>query len=297
MTGRHDVAFTTDDGVILRAWLFVPEGIGPHPAVTMAHGYAGTREHGLEPIAEAFADAGFVVQLHDHRGFGVSDGTPRQDVNPWQQISDWYRAISHLESRAEVDAERIGLWGTSYAGGHALVLAATDRRIRCLVSQVPTISGFEQGRRRVRPDATSALEKAFTEDERARFRGEPGHRQQVVSTDLTVAASYQSQEAVDFYLQKVPEGVWENEVTVRSGRLAQMYEPGEWIARISPTPLLLVVALRDTITLTDLALAAYERALEPKKLVTVPGGHFAPYIAQFEQAVGAARDWFTEHLR
>jgi hypothetical protein len=237
------------------------------------------------------------VQLHDHRGFGVSDGTPRQDVDPWQQISDWGRAISYLESRREVDSKHIGLWGTSYAGGHAIVLAATDRRIRCVVSQVPTISGSEQARRRVRPDAVAALEDAFIEDERARFRGEPGHRQRVVSTDADVAAAYRTPDAVEFYLQELPEGVWENDVTVRSGRFAQMYEPGNWITRVSPTPLLLVVGLRDTITLTDLALAAYERALQPKRLLTVPGGHFAPYTTEFTSAVGAARDWFTEHLR
>jgi dienelactone hydrolase len=95
----------------------------------MAHGYAGTREHGIAKFAEAFSEAGFVVLLHDHRTFGVSDGEPRQDVDPWRQIADWRRAISYLESRPEVDASRIGLWGTSYAGGHALVLGATDRRM------------------------------------------------------------------------------------------------------------------------------------------------------------------------
>jgi dienelactone hydrolase len=83
----------------------------------MAHGYAGVREHGIAKFAEAFADAGFVVLLHDHRTFGVSGGEPRQDVDPWRQIADWRRAISYLESRPEVDSSRIGLWGTSYAGG------------------------------------------------------------------------------------------------------------------------------------------------------------------------------------
>lgn len=53
-----------------------------------------------------------------------------------------------------------------------------------------------------------------------------------------------------------PDGVWENSVTVRSTRAARMYEPGEWIARVSPTPLLMIVALQDTTTLTDLELAA-----------------------------------------
>ena len=85
-------------------------------------------------------------------------------------------------------------------------------------------------------------------------------------------------------------------MTIQSGRLARMYEPGHWIARVSPTPLLMVVALADLITLTDLGLRAYEQALEPKRLVTIEGGHFDPYLGQFPRASAAAVSWFREHL-
>ena len=296
MTQRTDIEFTADDGTVLRGWLFIPDGPGPHPAITTAHGYAGTREHGIEGFARLFAGNGFAVLLHDHRGFGGSGGEPRQDVDPWQQVSDWRRAISYLESRPEVDEGRIGLWGTSYAGGHAIVLGATDRRLRAVVAQVPTISGYEQGLRRVAPDAAAALEQSFNDDERARFRGEPVRYQAIVSKDPAVPASYRAPDAVSFYLQDIPEGTWENRVTVRSARAARMYEPGAWISRVSPTPLLMVVAGSDTITVTDLALAAYERALEPKRLRLIPGGHFDPYLGQFGAASSAALDWFREHL-
>ena len=68
--------------------------------------YAGVRDHGLERFAHAFAEDGFVVLVHDHRGFGASDGEPRHDIDPWRQVADWRRAISYLESRPEVDAAR-----------------------------------------------------------------------------------------------------------------------------------------------------------------------------------------------
>jgi fermentation-respiration switch protein FrsA (DUF1100 family) len=296
MTERDDVRFEAEGGVTLRGWLLLPDGPGPHPAITMAHGYAGVKEHGLERFAQAFAYGGFVVLLHDHRGFGASDGEPRQDVDPWRQISDWRRAISFLESRPEVDSRRIGLWGTSYAGGHAIVLGATDRRLRCVVAQVPTISGYEQGRRRVAPDAVAALEDAFAEDERAQARGEPPRYQAIVSADPAVPAAYRAPDAIAFYRQPIPEGIWENTVTVRSTRAARMYEPGLWVGRVSPTPLLMVVGLNDTITLADMALDAYERALEPKRLELIPGGHFDPYLSSFAEASGAARAWFSDHL-
>ena len=84
---------------------------------------------------------------------------------------------------------------------------------------------------------------------------------------------------------------------LRASRLARMYEPGQWIERVSPTPLLLVVGRDDKITPTDLALAAFERALEPKKLALIPGGHFELYRGQFAASSAAALAWFTEHLK
>jgi len=297
MTERLDVEFGAEGAVTLGAWLYLPDRPGPHPAITMAHGYALVKEHALERFAQAFAEAGFVVLLHDHRGFGSSGGEPRQDVDPWTQIADWRRAISFLEARPEVDPERIGLWGTSYAGGHAIVLGATDGRLRCVVAQVPTISGYEQGLRRIPPDAVVGLEQAFAEDERAQARGEPPRCQALVSADPATPASYRAREAIDFFLQPLPEGTnWENTVTVRSTRAARMYEPGVWIDRVSPTPLLMVVALNDTVTVADLALGAYERALEPKRLELVRGGHFDPYLSSFSESSEAALAWFRRHL-
>jgi uncharacterized protein len=234
--------------------------------------------------------------VHDHRGFGDSGGQPRQDINPWQQITDWRRAISYLQDRPEVDENRIGLWGTSFAGGHALVLGATDRRLKAIVSQVPTIDGHAAGLRRVSPENVADLEVLFAADERAQLRGEPPATQAIVSADAAQSSSYKAADAVSFYIRRAPADIWENKVTVRSTRWARMYAPGEWIDRVSPTPLLMVVAEHDHIAVTDLALKAYERALHPKRLVMTKGGHFDPYEKDFETASRAAVDWFRTHL-
>ena len=87
-----------------------------------------------------------------------------------------------------------------------------------------------------------------------------------------------------------------NEVTFRTMEYSRMYEPGIFAARISPTPILFVVALNDTVTPTDLCLTAYEQALQPKGLVTVPDGHFSPYVQHFNLASTAALDWFEKGL-
>nr|WP_246882947.1 alpha/beta hydrolase [Pseudomonas chlororaphis] len=89
---------------------------------------------------------------------------------------------------------------------------------------------------------------------------------------------------------------WRNEVTLRSAEMARETEPGVYIARISPTPLLMIVAENDLLTPTNLCLEAYQRALPPKSLVMIPGGHFDPYVRHFERTSSAARDWFKQHL-
>lgn len=294
---KQEIRFPVEGGVELSAWLFVPkQDSGPRPAITMAHGFAGTKYHGIEPFAKAFAAAGFVVLLHDHRNFGDSGGMPRQDINPWQQIADWRRAISYLQARPEVDEHRIGIWGTSFSGGHAIVLGATDRRLKAVVAQAPTIDGHATGLRRVPPDAVAQLEARFAADERAQLDGKSPARQQIVSTDPDRPAAYKAADAVSFYLQPVPDGIWENSLTLRSTRWARMYSPGVFIDRISPTPLLMLVAEGDHIAPTDLALRAHEQALEPKRLVMLKGGHFDPYLAELPSASGEAVDWFTKHL-
>jgi fermentation-respiration switch protein FrsA (DUF1100 family) len=74
------------------------------------------------------------------------------------------------------------------------------------------------------------------------------------------------------------------------------YEPGGYIGRISPTPLLMVVARQDHLTPAHLAIDAFERAREPKQLVILPVGHFDAYVDGFDKASAPARDFFREHL-
>lgn len=296
MVTRTDVEFRADDGTILRGWLFVPGAPGRHAAISMCHGFAAVKEHGLEPFARAFAGAGFVVLVHDHRNFGASDGSPRHDIDPQVQIADWRRALDYLAGRPEVDPEHLGIWGSSYSGGHALVLAATDRRVKCVVSQVPTISGSEQGRRRISAQVLPAFLEMLAADQRDQERGAPPKMQAIASADASPAA-YRSADSIAFYCQDLGGAAWVNSVTLRSTLAARAYEPGVWIGEIAPTPLMMIVASDDDITMTDLELDAYARAGQPKQLEMIPGGHFAPYSEHLAVASQAASNWFQKHLR
>lgn len=60
---------------------------------------------------------------------------------------------------------------------------------------------------------------------------------------------------------------------------------------------MMIVAVNDHLAVSDLAIAAYERACEPKRLVLLPGGHFDAYVEMFDQSSGPACEWFRAHLR
>jgi len=93
MVHRMDVEFPVEGGVTLRGWLFLPDGAGPHPGISMAHGFAGMKEHGLERFARLFADAGFVVLVHDYRGFGSSGrfaALRRRPMGPDRRLAPGY---------------------------------------------------------------------------------------------------------------------------------------------------------------------------------------------------------------
>jgi uncharacterized protein len=264
----------------------------------MAHGYSAVKEMYLDRFAEAFAAAGLAAIVFDNRNFGASDGQPRQEIDPWQQIDDYRDAISYAETLPETRADRIGVWGSSYSGAHVIVLGAIDRRIRCVVSQVPLISGHRNARRLIRADVVAGVEAACAEDRRSRYAGKPPGMIPVVSEDPAGPAALPTPDSWQWFSEtgrsRAPS--WKNEVTLRSVELFLAYEPGAYIGYVSPTPFLMVVALGDHLTVADEALAAYEQALEPKKLVALKGGHFDAYVADFGNASAAARDWFVEHL-
>lgn len=296
---RRDIAFSAE-GVTLRGWLYVPDTGGPRfPAVVMAHGYSAVKEMYLDRFGEVFAGAGVAALVFDNRGFGASDGEPRLEIDPWAQVRDYRHAITYARTLPEVDRERIGVWGSSYSGGHVLVVGAIDRRVRCVVAQVPLISGWHLARRLIRADQIAPTQEMFDADREARFRGEPPAMIAVVSDDPAVPCGLPTADSYRWFTEteRTRAPAWKNETTLRTVEMFTEYEPGVYIDKIAPTPLLMVLAREDHLTVVDQALQAYNRALEPKQLEILPGGHFDAYTGPgFEQGSAAARDWFVRHL-
>ena len=297
---RKDITFKTEDGTTLRGWFYQPDdGAGPFPTIVMTHGFSATKEMHLDDFAAAFAKGGLAALVYDNRNLGASDGEPRGEIVPYEQIQDYRDAITFASTLREVDASRIGIWGSSYSGAHVLVVAALDRRVKCVVSQVPLVSGLENGRRLIRADVFAGLRGMFDADRDERYKGEAPGMIPVVAEEPGQSCVLPTDDSAAFFLgMRGRATTWRNAVTLRPVELFIEYEPHVFIPQISPTPLLLVVAAGDHLTVSDLALKAYEQALEPKKLLLLSGGHFEAYTGEtFVQNSAEQLAWFKAHLR
>jgi pimeloyl-ACP methyl ester carboxylesterase len=152
-------------GTRCSAWLFraTHEGLATdagRPVAVMAHGLAGTKDSGLAPFAQAFAEAGLDAVVFDYRGFGESEGSPRQTVSLTGQIEDYRAAIGVAAALPGVDRQRIVLWGVSLAGGHVLSVAADRDDIAAVVAVVPMVDGVAAGFHATKSHRPSELARA-----------------------------------------------------------------------------------------------------------------------------------------
>jgi hypothetical protein len=282
---RRDIIIEAN-GEKLAGWFY--GGEAPAPLIIMSHGFSALMAMGLDDYAARFAQAGFAVLVYDHRNYGASSGWPRNETDPWQQVEDMRAVISYARILDGVDPARIGLWGTSYSGGHALAVSALDDRVKCVVSQVPLVSGQRTFEAWVPEKSRPRFLDRLAADRDARARGEPPA---VTPAALPGSETAEWAEAVD------KDGTYANEITLRSLDLLRGYEPISFMERIAPTPLLMIVANQDTQTPVAWQREAFERAGEPKKLLALQGRHYDPYTLRLDQSRQAALDWFREHLQ
>ena len=296
---QEPVEFATSDRTTLRGVLYLPEASAPRPGVVMTHGFSAVKEMGLPPFAEAISDAGCAVLLYDHRGLGASDGDPRQQINPWAQMRDMQQALTWLGDRSEVDRERLGLWGSSFSGGEVLVLGAIDERVRAVVANVPFAGVPGSDDDSDTASVVTAISAALADGSLSDSTGATvlGPMAVVNEEGNEMSAFLGQPESSEWFLTAGAGTTWRNEVTLANAFGTEPpFDPGACVGHLR-CPTLFVVASHDQVAETAVALAAYERAPEPKKLLVIEGHHFAPYAGTPQlEAASAACAWFAGHL-
>ncbi|CAG8893404.1 unnamed protein product [Penicillium egyptiacum] len=95
------------------------------------------RDGGLAKRGLAFQQSGITVLMYDPRSTGLSNGEPRNNIDPFTQIDDYSDALSFLAVHPMVDQARMGIWGISLSGAMSLACAAVDPRVRFVVAVCP----------------------------------------------------------------------------------------------------------------------------------------------------------------
>jgi uncharacterized protein len=292
LVAREDLDFFSA-GERCAAWLYRPQGSGPHPCVVLGHGFGATRTARLWAYAERFAAAGIAALAFDYRHFGDSDGEPRQLLDIGRQLEDWRAALVFVRSQDGVDPDRVALWGSSFGGGHVVRVAAGDAKVAAVVSQAPYTTGASALREVGLPgvlrlsgaalrDAVGAVGGA--EPRLVSICGRPGELAAMTSPD-----------ALPGYEAMYEGGAYRNEVAARVGLRVATYNPAWWAPRVR-CPLLVCVAERDVITPPEPAQRMAARA--PRgELVSYPIGHFDIYVGEwFERAVADQFEFLSRHL-
>jgi uncharacterized protein len=279
------------------SWLHLPDGVGPHPCVVMLHSTAGVRQ--LRCYArrgDAFAAAGIAALQFDCRGFGASDGEPRQLFDVRRQAEDLAAALAWVRERPEVDAGRLALWGGSASCAQVLAAAREDASIRAVVCLTPFVPGRATQRSAGTPVPRLAaaafadrLRIAFGREPRGvRVGGEPGETAILVREDAATRerAMLPPDARVDPTGQRAELGsgvVWENRVVLQP-RLRTPHP-----LRIAPhvaAPTLVVAGEQDVLCPPGPA-AELARRAPAGELRTFPCGHFDLYDGDSIEAEAA----------
>lgn len=293
---RQDVAFQSG-GMTCRGWLTFPAGMKKDvPLVLMAHGFGGTREMHLEQYAARFNAAGMATLIFDYRGFGASDGEPRNRLVPADEMADWHAALAFARTLPGIDAKRIALWGTSFAGGLVISVAAQDGNVAATVSQCPLLDGFAAALEIARYAGPLALLRVSAHGLLDALRSGTGaapHYVPIVAKPGEVGAMT-SADAWNGYQRLVTPG-FRNEVTARTALLVPAFRPIRDAAKVK-CPALLQICELDSVA----PVSATEKAAKrmPKaETVRYPVGHFDVYFGTaFERSVADQTAFLVKHL-
>jgi fermentation-respiration switch protein FrsA (DUF1100 family) len=271
--------------------LFLPSSDGPLapvPGVVAGSGFGGVKEMLLPHFAAALAGAGIATLLIDYAGFGGSAGEPRQDLDPKAQLHDLRRALDFLDRDRRIDSARLGVFGPSMCGAHALAIAGLDPRVQAAVSMVPFVKSPS-----IPPNVRVVVDVLADAVRRARslpsrliaVAGPPGSHA-VMTTDGAL-------DWIQDISARAP--TFRNEVTVRSLARVAVYRPMRQVgSRGIRVPLRVILSTSDTIT--PARVAREELRGTEHDAIEFPGTHFELFGEHLPEVTRSTVEWFVRHL-
>ena len=291
---KQPVSFYSE-GHKLDGDLYLPEGLATsdiRAGVVLCHGYTGVKDLYLPDNARVLCEAGYLVLTFDYKGWGKSEGT-RDRLAPYSRVADVQAAITFLGAQPQVDEDAIGIYGTSYGGATVVWTAAIDQRVQCVVSVVGVGHGQRWMRSVRRPDEWVDLQERSKNDRVQRTmsgESERADRSEILLPDrqsaaLAAAARKNNPNAINTLpLDYIDETL-------------QFH--AEWVVdKIAPRPVLFITTDDDRLVPPEESELLYEKAGEPKKLITLQGyGHYEVYVEPaFSEVMTPTVEWFQNYM-
>lgn len=294
MTARITPSMFRSGGEDCAATLYLPPGIDKPPVVVMGHGLGALKEFRIPAFAERFVERGLAVFAFDYRHWGGSGGEPRQLLIPGRQLEDWHAAVAHVRTLAEVDGDRVGIWGSSFSGAHVIHVAAEDHAVKAVVAQVlaADMAGSLRG------FGLLSLVRATSYGLFDGLRGLLGMKPLYIPLvgRPGEAGVLTTEECWEGYLPLVPEGApWKNELAARSMLYLPLYRAIKVAPRVK-APTLLMAGIHDSLVpLADVR--ALAGRLPGAVLREYDCNHFQPYYPPlFDSFVSEQADFLAEKL-
>jgi pimeloyl-ACP methyl ester carboxylesterase len=263
------------------------------PAVVQGPGWLGLREAKVyQPYHDVLLAEGIAVLVFDYRGFGDSEGDATH-LDPMGQVEDYRSAASYLETRDDIDSDRLGAFGSGgTGGGNAIVAAGLDGRFKAMVSQVPISDGRDWLRRmRSEHEWLDFLDRVRQDRalRAATGRGEMVGPREDITIPTPERRTTTIKEDVD---HKAP-----TTVALASAEAIMAYRPIDYVGRISPRASMIICVENDATTPEDHSFALYEAAGPPKRLVVQTGTtHYGAYAQYRDIVAPMIGGWFRRYL-
>jgi pimeloyl-ACP methyl ester carboxylesterase len=250
---------------------------------------------GFDPYARAFAEAGIAALAFTYRGFGDSDGEPRQVLDIGAQREDIAAAIEYVKGLDDVDPERVALFGSSFGGGHVIAVAADRADIAAVVSQCPFTDGQASGMTLGAVSTVKVGAYAVADGVSRLFRRKPVYA--LLAGTRGDPAMMTAHDVVEGYRALMPEGFKDdNRVAGRIGIDILFERPGKRMKDLK-CPTLVCACEKDTVAPYGPTVKFAEEAPNVE-LKSYPFGHFDIYVGEgFAQAAPDQVEFLTRVLK
>ncbi|MFS4466978.1 alpha/beta hydrolase [Maribacter sp. 2210JD10-5] len=267
-------------GAILKGRLYLPKNNNIKlPLVIMAHGLSATINSMVaDKYAEEFYKAGFAVLLYDHRNFGISEGTPRQELNYWVQCRGYIDAINFAFTLSMIDTNKIILWGDSISSAEALTVGAVDERVNAIIGQVPAFGDTEVPFEKSDEMMKSIKEILLNEHLEKLDKEETSIMAVVSPNQQNMSSALKELTAYRWFIEYGGrfDTNWQNSVSFSTFKSSPKNYHRGIAASFIKVPTLLVVGKNDEMEGASdiIAKTVFDKISQPKKIVFLEGGHF-----------------------